>query len=908
MSLSGGTRIGAYEILSLLGSGGMGEVYRARDTKLGRDVALKILPDAFATDLDRVSRFQREARVLASLNHPNIGHIYGLEDSGTPQALVLELVEGPTLADRIATGPLALDEALPIARQIAVALEVAHEHGVVHRDLKPANVKVRDDGTVKVLDFGLAKAFSQTPESTVDALDSPTLTARATQLGVVLGTAAYMSPEQAKGKVIDRRADIWAFGAVLYEMLSGRRAFDGEDVSDTLAAVLRHELDWSALRSDTPPGVRRLIGRCLDRDTRRRLRDIGEARIVLEDPGGDAVSSASTHLTGVAVPAARRPLWRRLLPIAATAVAVALVAGAAAWYLKPAPEPIVTRFRFSLPTGVTLTTLARNFVTISPDGTQIVFVANNRLYARSMWEADAHPVPGTEGPGILGVPVFSPDGRSIAYWSSTDSTIKRVSIEGGTVTTLCQADTPFGMSWAREGLVFAQGVRGTVMRVSPNGGTPDLIARVKPDELVNHPQILPGGRHLVFTVLSVPNTLGRWEGRVVVQALGSTEQRTILDRGTDARYLPTGHLAYAVGGVVFAAPFDASRAEFTGTGVAVLEGVRRSLPAATGAAQYAVSATGTLVYVPGPTAAAADIVDLGLSDRKGAVTPLNLPRGPYAYPRVSPDGRRIAFDVAKGQESFVAVYDLAGRTSMRRLLLGANSRFPVWTSDSRRVVYQSDREGDTGIFWQPADGTGGAERLTKPGPGETHVPDAWSPVSNTLLLSVVKGAGEQTLWALSLPDKTIAPFGGISSTIPINPVFSHDGRWIAYQTNQSGRSAIYVQPNPPTGSVHQLLAPPGDQPHEPLWSPDSKELFYNPRALGFEVVTVTTQPEFGFGNPVALQRSFQLSPPQARRSYDMTRGGLILAVTMPGAGDASAPQFEVVVNWFHELKQRLARQ
>jgi serine/threonine-protein kinase len=673
--------------------------------------------------------------------------------------------------------------------------------------------------------------------------------------------------------------------------------------------VLRHEVDWRALPPDTPPSVRRLIARCLDRDVRRRLRDIGEARIVLEDPGADTVSPASSYQIGVAVPATEtsRPMWRRLLPIAATAVAVALVAGAAGWYLKPAPEPPVTRFRFSLPAGVTLTTLARNFVTISPDGTLIVFVANNRLYARSMWDADARPVPGTESRTTLGPPVFSPDGRSIAYWSAADSTIKRVSVEGGAVTTLCQADAPFGMSWAGEGLVFAQGVRGTVMRVSPNGGTPEVIARVKPDELVNHPQILPGGRHLVFTVLSVPNTLGRWEGRVVVQALGSTEQRTILDRGTDARYLPSGHLAYAVGGVLFAAPFDASRAELTGPGVAVLEGVRRSLPAATGAAQYAVSTTGTLVYVPGPTEAAADIVDLGLADRKGTVKALTLPRGPYANPRASPDGRRIAFDVASGQGTFVAVYDLAGATSMRRLLLGANSRYPVWTSDSNRVIYQSDREGDLGIFWQSADGTGAPERLTKPAAGESHVPDVWSPLTNTLLFSVVKGAAEQTLWALSLRDKTIAPFGGIRSTIPINPVFSHDGRWVAYQTNQTGPSAIYVQPNPPTGSVHQLLAPAGDQPHEPLWSPDSKELFYNPRALGFEVVAVTTQPQFGFGNSVALPRTFQLSPPQARRSYDMMRSGLFLAVTMPGAGDSTTPQFEVVLNWFHELKQRLAR-
>ena len=909
MPLRSGTQLGSYEIVSLIGSGGMGEVYRARDTKLSREVALKILPDIFATDIDRATRFQREARMLATLNHPNIGHIYGLEDSATPHALVLELVEGPTLAERIAEGPIGLEDALPIACQIAAALEAAHEYGIIHRDLKPANVKVRPDGTVKVLDFGLAKAFDPVAESSADALNSPTLTARGTQLGVVLGTAAYMSPEQAKGKAVDRRADIWAFGAVLYEMLSGRRPFIGDDVSDTLAAVLRQDVEWSALPPEIPPAVRRLVQRCLDRDVRRRLRDIGEARVVLEDPSAAAVAPAVIPSADVAVSSdlrTTRARWQRYAVVSTILVAAALLAAAAGWYLKPVPEPTLIRFQFAPPAGVGFTTPARHFLNISSDGTQIVYVAGNRLYLRKIWEADSLPIPGTYGLGTLAAPAFSPDGRSIVFWSS-DSMIRRVSLDGGAVVPLCQSDGVFGMSWSQDGIVFAQGNLGTIMRVSPNGGRPEVIATAKPGELIQGGQILPGGRHLIFTVTSEPNTLARWDkARIVGQTLGASDQRTILEGGSDARYLPTGHLVYAAGGVVFAAPFDASRAVLEGNAVPVIEGVQRGVPAATGAAQFAVSATGTLVYVPGPSMASLSKVDFGLADRKGNVKPLNLPHGAYAHPRISPDGRRLAFDVASGQESFVALYDLAGRTAARRLTVDGSSRFPVWTAAGTRVAYQSDREGNLGIFWQPADGSGAAERLTKPADGESHVPEAWSPVSNTLLYSVVKGS-EYTLWTLSLADRTKAPFGAIRSTIPINPVFRQDGRWIAYQTNQTGRSMVYVQPVPPTGSVHQLTAPGGDQPHEPLWSHDGKELFYNPRAGHFEVVSVTTDKSFEFGKPVAVPRAFQLNPPQGRRSYDITPAGLIVAVILPGTGDATtAARFEVIVNWFQELKRRMS--
>jgi len=912
MTLLSGARLGQYEILAALGAGGMGEVYRARDSKLNRDVALKILPDTFAADAERIARFRREAQVLASLNHPNIGHIYGLEDSTTPPALVLELIEGPTLADRIAQGPIPLDEALPIARQIAEALEAAHEHGVIHRDLKPANVKVREDDTVKVLDFGLAKAFDPAATSSAEALNSPTLTMRATQLGLVLGTAAYMSPEQAKGKSVDRRADIWAFGAVLYEMLSGKRPFEGDDISDTLAAVLRQEVNWNALPASTPAAVKRLIMRCLERDVRRRLRDIGEARIVLEDPSTSAAAGGDlgTSDSGAARIERRRPLWKRALPVAAAATLAALLAGPAGWYLKPSPAAVVTRFSLTLPEGRTFTSPARHFLNISPDGTEIVYVGNSRLYLRKIWEIEAQPIAGTDGFGSVTEPVFSPDGHSIVFWAAADSTIKRISTAGGVAVTLCQSSNPWGMSWSDDGIVFGEFERG-VVRVSATGGKPETIVPARPGDLLYGPQLLPGGQQVLMTFARASGNFDRWDkAQIVVASLTTGDHKVVVDGGADARYLPTGHLVYAIGGVEFAARFDLSRLQVVGQAVPVLEGIARAVPtAATGAAHFAVSRTGTLVFVPGPASPSIGAFDIALIDRRGIVKPLNLPRAAYSTPRVSPDGSRIAFVADSGQEAFVAVYDLTGATALRRLTLGGTNRFPIWTADSKRVVYQSDRDGDLGMFWQPADGTGTAERLTKPNAGESHFPEAWSAASNTLFFSVVKGS-ENTLWTLSMPEGKIAPFDAVRSiAVPINAALSPDGLWLAYQTDHTRRTTVYVQPVPPTGSVFQLFPRGADQPHEPVWSPDGKELFYNPRAGGFESVPVSTQPEFGFGNPASLPRPFQLDPPQARRSYDVTPGGMFVGVIIPGGTNAPAgSEIEVVVNWFDELNHRVSAQ
>ncbi len=908
VSLASGARIGIYEIVEPIGAGGMGEVYRARDTRLNRDVALKILPDKFAADAGRVSRFRREAQLLATLNHTNIAQIHGLEETGPPSeqttAIVLELVDGPTLADRLVQGALTVDEATAIARQIADALESAHDCGVIHRDLKPANIKVREDGTVKVLDFGLAKAFDPVTVA-ADALSSPTISVQATQLGVILGTAAYMAPEQAKGRVVDRRADIWAFGVVVYEMLTGRRLFHGEDVSETMAAVLRQQIDWSALPAATPAALRHLLGRCLERDPRRRLRDIGEARIALETPAPGAVGDAAfAKPSGPKV--TPRTLWGRAAAVAMITVLAAAIAAFAAWSLKTAPAAQVARFGYPLDAGLTFLPLQRPFLNVSPDGTQIVYVygARRQLYVRRIAEPEARVVPGTEHLGEIFAPAFSPDGRALAFWSG-DGTIKRVPVDGGAVVTLCPADNPWGLSWSEHGIVFAQAEKASIVRVTADGGAPEVIARAKKGELVSGPEVLPGGKFVLFSVTA--GTAGEWDkARIIVRSLETEEERTLIEGSSDARYLPTGHLVYATGGVLFAAPFDATRAQLEGAGVPVLSGVRRGSPGV-GNAHYALAPAGTLLYVPGPAVANAN-VDLGLFERRGAVTPLKLPLGTYSVPRVSPDGRRLAFTVAAGQEEFVAVYELSRSTAMRRLTLGSRSRFPVWAANGARVAYQSDRDGEASIFWQPADGSGAPERLTTARAGEAHAPESWSPITNTLLFTVLKD-GEYALWALSLREKTAAPFGAVRSSVPINATFSPDGRWVAYQSDHSGRTTLYVQPVPPTGAVYQLLPRGNDVPHEPVWSPDGKELFYNPRAGNFEVVAVTTEPEFGFGNPTPLPRPFRLTPPQGRRSYDVAPDGRIAAIILPEGDDglAAAQPLALVLNWHEELKAMVPR-
>jgi len=879
MPLAAGTRLGPYEILAPLGAGGMGEVYRARDTKLDRDVAIKVLPATLAQDAERLARFEREAKVLASLNHPNIAQIYGVED----RALIMELVAGETLK-----GPLPLDTALDYARQIADALEAAHEKGIVHRDLKPANIMITPAGVVKVLDFGLA-AVALSRASGSDPANSPTLTMQATQAGMILGTAAYMAPEQARGKAVDKRADIWAFGVVLCEMVIGTRVFDGEDVAETLAAVIHKEPDLMRL----PLQVRGVVERCLRKDPRRRIRDIGDVQMALEE--GATEAKVETRV-------APRPLWKRAIPVLGAAILAAAIAGALVWRFKPAPPLAITRFPVTLGAGQNFSFGLLSVLAMSPDGSQMVYAASDHLYLRSMADPEARAIPGIEGSRDSN-PVFSPDGRSIAFWSGGDSTIKRVAVSGGTAVTICQAAVPSGMTWSSDGIVFA-GDQG-ILRVSPNGGKPELIAASQNGEILAHPEILPGGKAVLFTLANGSTSTPAWDrAKIVVQTLKTGVRKTLIDGGSSGRSLPTGHIVYALGGTLFVVPFDLRRLEVKGGPVPTVEGVRRG--PVIGVTMFSFSRTGTLAFVPGPASVSSTESSLALIDPKGGVELLKLPPGPYLFPRVSRDGKHVAYETDDGKESIIWIYDLSGASSPRRLTFQGANRYPVWSADGERVAFQSDREGDLGIFMQRTDGTGTAERLTKPEKGVLHIPDSFSPDGQQLLFTAVQGrtAG---VWTFSLREKKATVFTEGPSSFSSWSVFSPDGRWVAYQSHESGQVAsnqIYVRPFPATETKYQILNR-GNTIH-PLWSPDGNELLYIPAPGQFAAVTVTREPGFTFSSPTAVPRGGFSLDPNSARNYDILPDRRIVGVVSAGQPQAgSTPQIQVVLNWFEDLKQRV---
>jgi eukaryotic-like serine/threonine-protein kinase len=568
----------------------------------------------------------------------------------------------------------------------------------------------------------------------------------------------------------------------------------------------------------------------------------------------------------------------------------------------------VTRFLFNPPEGQVSTGPASSrIVALSPDGTQLAWVANARLYLRSMSEVAVHAIQGTDGYRAVADPAFSPDGRWLAFNAVGDRTLKKIAVTGGAAVTVCPAENTYGISWDPDGIVFGQGSKG-IMRVSPNGGAPEVLVRVKDVEEAQGPQLLPGGKHVLFT-LATGSDADRWQNaRIVVQSLTSGERKTLIEGGSDARYVATGHLVYALGGIMFAVPFDVRRLEVTGGAVAMVEGVRRSAGNTTGTVQFGFSTTGSLVYIPGPASASNQFAaaEIALTDRKGGIERLKLPPGPYLFPRASPDGTRIAFEMDDRKQAAVWVYDLSGASSMRRLTFGGNNRFPIWTSDSKRVAFQSDREGDRAVFWQPADGTGKAERLTTPEPGESHAPESWAPKANRLLFSVTKGP-DVSLSTFSLQDRKATPFGDVHSSLPTGAVFSPDGLWVAYTSAERGITTIFVQPFPATGEKHQLVVEGSNTvPHKVAWSPDGKELFYVPRLGGFEAVSITTRPIFSFGNAMQVPRPFQPGPPNSRTLFDVTPTGRFLGLIVSGQPDLSAaPSIQVVLNWTEELKAKV---
>ena len=898
MALTAGTRLGSYEIVAPLGAGGMGAVYRARDTKLGRAVAIKVILDEFSSDDERVGRFEREAKMLASLNHHRIASLFGMEHADGQHFLVMELIEGETLSDRLRRGPVLVEQALPLAVQIAEALEAAHEKGVVHRDLKPANVKITPDGQVKVLDFGLAKVM-ETEAMSGSAANSPTLSMMATQAGLILGTAAYMSPEQAKGFPADHRSDIFSFGTVLFEMLSGRQPFQGDTAPDVLASVLVRDPDATRLPSDLNPRLIDLVKRCLEKNPRKRWQAIGDVRAELE-------SLMAAPRTVVMPGYARRPqgpLWRRALPAVLCAVVAATLAGAAVWRMKPEPEAPVYRFSISLPAGHSFSGAGRQMVNVSAAGDRIAYVANNHLYVRHISEHAATRVPGTMSISVATTPVFSPDGQYLVFYSTGEQLIRKVALAGGTALTLARVELPHGISWTGDKIFVGQR-QGDILRISATGDGAETVVKLAEHETPYGPQLLPDGDSLLFTLAS-GNAPDRWNrASIVVQSLRSGQRKTLISGGSDARYLPTGHIAYVIGGIVFAVPFDLNRLQTAGTPVAILEGVMRAPTGASPASQFAVSGNGLLAYVPGPATGDADRYDLTLVNRKGESSLLRLPSGPYESPRVSPNGKQIAFGDDEPSESFILVYDVDGKTAPRRLTFKGKNRLPIWSPDGKRVVFQSDREGDLALFWQPVDGTGAAERLTRPQKGEQHIPDDCATKTETCLFTVLKGS-TYALWSVSLHDRKIAPLG-IESAAPPGARFSRDGRWLAYGMRDATTRTILVEPFPATGTKFQVLHKPGDAPHHPLWTPDGRELLYNPRPQAFEAIPVTTAPTFGFGLPVEIPRNFRTDAAVMRANYDMMPDGRILGLVNPleQGGLGATQEVRVVLNWFEELKSK----
>ena len=905
MSLTVGARLGSYEVTAQLGVGGMGEVYRARDTRLNRDVALKVLPVAFAADLERLARLTREAQVLASLNHPNIGSIHGLEDAAGVRALVLELVEGPTLADRIAQGPVPMDETLAIARQILEALEAAHEHGIVHRDLKPANIKIRPDGTVKVLDFGLAKALDSSPASSVAATMSPTLSMHATQAGLILGTAAYMSPEQAAGKSADKRSDLWAFGVVLVEMLTGGQAFTGETIAHVLASVLKSEPDWSKLPADTPAQLRRLLRRCLEKDRKRRLDSAVAARLEIEDAIVAPSSATAAHSV---LPRSR---------ILVTAITATLAGGALAslitWaFLRFAPSTSRQPSRFLLmseeqPLAINQFDRA---IALSPDGRYFVYVAETRnagtggqLMVRAFDRLEATSLPAISNARS---PFFSPDSQWVGVFEGTE--IKKASLSGGPAISLCSfMGAPRGASWGDDGaVVFATQDPGTgLMRVPSGGGEP--VALTTPNVSSGEgdhwfPYVLPSGRGVLFTMM-VPGQSAR--SQVAVYDARTKQYRALI-RGSQPQFVGSGHLLYVADGRLWAVRFDLDTLQIAGDAAPMVDRVRTVL---TGAAYYAVSPSGSLVYVPaGPPAHRT----LMWVDREGREDPIDVPPRAYVLPRLSPDGTRVALDI-RDQENDIWIVNLtAADKTPRRLTYGPSAEInPVWV-DNTHLAYTSNRSGRWGMYWQAADGSGSAQTLSESDNGRygtSVTPDG------TALVGHQDGPSVYDVALFPMPrsarQATPGSAGDAGNKVrelvktryfEFNADVSPNGRFLAYQSNESGPFQIIVRPFPDVDTGTWTVSTAGGS--SPKWARDGKDLFYRDESDALVAVPVDTSgATLTWGSP---RRLFEIraSTTIPDRSYDVSLDGKRF-LFVKEATSTRAPEIVVVLDWLEELRAKV---
>ena len=871
-----GTTLSHYQILEKLGAGGMGVVYRARDTKLGRDVAIKVLPADLSHDAERLSRFEREARLLASLNHPHVATLHGFEEDLGTHYLVMELVEGETLGERIARGPLSLDEALPLFRQIAEGLEAAHEKGIIHRDLKPGNVKITPEGNVKVLDFGLAKVFSAAHASGPQS-ESPTLTRSPSESGVILGTAAYMSPEQARGKALDKRTDIWSFACCLFEALTGRAPFLGETVSDTLAKILEREPAWGALPGRTPKRVRDLLTSCLTKDPANRLRDIGDARIEIVKV-----------LTEPEELADREPTRDRRTILAVGAVAVVSVA-LALWSLTRTPEPAaqpVIRSTILLPDGEALVYAGA----ISPDGRYVAYVANEdspRLYLRSVEVLAARPIEGSEG---AETPFFSPDSEWVGF--SKGRTLFRAAVSGGAPLRVSDVETwSAGVDWHGDSLVYGGGPSTGLFRVSAAGGNPEVLTILNQEQREKShrfPQVLPGGHAVLFTLAT--STTESWDdASVAVAAMRTGEYKIVLKGGSDARYSPTGHLVYARGGALHAVTFDLEKLEVTGQPVPVLPGVMTSV--ASGQAEFALAENGSLVYAPGLSRTKDRRVVW--VDRDGRVEPLIETPRPFIALGLSPDGRFLALQVHTCIDS-IWLYEIA-RGTLTRWTTEWDNFTPAWAPSGREIAFASARGSALNLYKHGVDGVGEAKRLTTN--DHTQFPTSWSPDGAVLAFEDNAVETGVDIWMLSISgDPAPEPFlHGRANEMW--PAFSPNGRWIAYQSDETGQFEVYVRRFPGGGGMRQVSTEGGAF---PIWNPNGKELFYLSGDKMMAVV-VETEGELVLGRPTVL---FERHYPRDS-TFAVTPDGRRFIVLDDSVAEA-APTYLVLVQNFGEELKRLA--
>jgi Tol biopolymer transport system component len=873
MSIRTGTHLGPYEVTALIGEGGMGKVWRAHHTALKRDDALKVLPDAFASDPDRLARFRREAQVLASLNHPNIAHVYGLEQSDGVQALVMELVEGPTLADRIAQGPIPVDEALPIAKQIAEALEAAHEQGIIHRDLKPANIKVRPDGTVKVLDFGLAKALEPSARAGINATASPTITSPAmmTGVGALLGTAAYMSPEQARGKAVDKRSDIWAFGSVLYEMLAGKRAFEGHEVSDVLASVLAREPDWTLLPPGFSPVLVTFLKRCLHKDRKQRIGDVQSVRLALE--GVFETASEKTH--------GSVGLHRRREHLAWIAAAVLLaVALALSFLLTRRQAPDAPEMRLEITTPETANPL---HFALSPDGGRLVFVASgdgrSLLWVRALDSVASQPLAGTDNAEY---PFWSPDSRSIGFFAS--GKLQRIDIAGGPPQALANAPANRGGAWNSDGtILFAASQIGPLSRISARGGEPEVVTRIVQGHLSHRfPQFLPDGRHYLFFVQGSAATQGIYWG-----SLDGGEPRRLVASDSSGAWAPPDRLLFVRQGALVATPFETDTGEITGEPITVADPVGADAFYLGG---FSVSADGRIAYRAG-----SERRQLTWFERNGkTVGTASAPDDTtLLYPELSPDDRRVAVTRAVSLNTDVWLMDLA-RGGTTRFTFDPGFDFaPLWSPDGTRIAFRSNRKGIYDLYVKPSSGVGNEELLLESSAPKS--PLSWSPDGRFLLFYEVGPETNHDLWIQPLTgDGKPSPWLN-TPFIETLGQFSPDGRWVAYQSNESGAFEIYVQPFPAANAKWQISTNGGGMPR---WRPDGKELFFiAPDAKLMATAVAASNATFEAAPPVALfQTRIAGGPGQINKhEYAVSRDGRFL-INEPAEASTATP-ITLILNW-----------